>query len=58
MSMTLTVPDEIASSVGDSAERLPISPELQAEFDFWDQVSDETMRCMDEQEDLGWHEPK
>lgn len=45
---------EIAASTGESPENLllktlsahfpPISPELQAEFGFWDQVSDETMR--------------
>ncbi len=60
MSMTLTVPDEIAlsaqeiaASTGDSAEHLllqvlqrhfppiPISPELQAEFDAWEKISNE-----------------
>lgn len=58
MSMTLTVPDEIAHSVqeiaADTAEHLllqvlyayfpPISPELQAEFDAWEEISNESMR--------------
>ena len=59
---------ELAASTGDSAENLllqtlyahfpPISPELQAEFDFWERVSDETMRLFNEQEDLGWREKR
>ena len=59
---------EIAATTGDSAENLllktlyahfpPISPELQAEFDAWERLSDEDMARLNEREGLGWHEPK
>ena len=69
MSLTLTVPDEIANSAleiaastGDSAEHLllkvlythfpPISPELQAEFDAWEEISNESMRRFEAAEGL------
>ena len=55
---------EIAASTGDSAENLllqtlyahfpPISPELQAEFDFWERVSDETTRRLEAAEGPIW----
>ena len=32
----------------------PVSPELQAEFDAWEQASDEDMARVDEREGLGW----
>jgi hypothetical protein len=59
---------ELAASTGESAENLflqtlyahfpPASPELQAEFDAWEQASDEDMIRLNEQEDLGWHEAR
>lgn len=73
MSMTLTVPDEIAlsaqeiaASTGDSAEHLllqvlqrhfppiPISPELQAEFDAWEKISNKSMRQLEAAEGVAW----
>ena len=55
---------EMAASAGGSAEHLllqalyahfpPVSPELQAEFDAWEQASDEDMARLDAEEGLGW----
>lgn len=35
-------------------EEVPIPPELQAEFDEWERMSNETMARLDAEEDLGW----
>lgn len=35
---------------------LPLTPEMQAEFDEWDQASDEDMRKFEEGECESWHE--
>ena len=55
---------EIAAGTGNSAESLllqalythfpPISPELQAEFDEWEQASDEDMARLNTEEGLRW----
>lgn len=55
---------EIAAGTGDSAEHLllqalyahfpPISPELQAEFDAWEEISNETMQSFEAAEGIGW----
>ena len=59
---------ELTASAGESAENLllqtlyahfpPITPGLQAEFDAWEQASDEDMIRLNAQEDLGWHEAR
>ncbi len=38
------------------AEEVPIPPELQAEFDEWERMSNETMARLDAEEDLGWYD--
>jgi len=61
--ITLSV-QEIAAGSGTSAEHLllqalqahfpPISPELQAEFDAWEEISTETMRRFEAAEGISW----
>ena len=41
------------SEAEEGAEAL-MTPELQAEFDEWERMSDETMARLDVEEDLGW----
>ncbi len=55
---------ETAANTGTSVEQLllqalqahfpPISPELQAEFDAWEEISVESMRIFEATEGIGW----
>lgn len=61
---------EIAAETGNSAESLllqalythfpSVSPELQAEFDAWEELSAESMKKFEATEGIGWerNEPK